>query len=319
MMKMPTLLRACLRPAKAVMQRAVERTVDALIDENRINTIVDERYNAIIAAKQERLEQTRQNLPLVRPIQPRFYAYLTPDSALAQLFDGHFVFVDPVDNEMALQLIANGFWKMWADRIIRQLVGPGYRVIDVGANYGYYTLIMASLVGPTGHLDSFEANPRLARLLARSVEFNGYAPWTTVRCAAAGNKVGTAQLSAWRHKSASDEESMKIGVPMLRLDDVVGEEAVDLIRIDAEGSEPLILDGARQILLRSPKVMICMEWSVAMMSERVNVDEFIRDVRGLGFRIWKIEHDSSFAEMTDDQMKAVEICNVMVSRNDPRA
>jgi len=326
-MRIPTLLRNCLRPVIAPIQAALERRVDALVDEGKINALVDRRYKEILAEKQERLDQVKPEFTLVRPIQTRFYAYLSPDAALTQLFDGHFVFVDPVDNEMAPQLIANGFWEMWTDKLIRQLVRPGYRVIDVGANYGYYTLIMASLVGEGGHLDSFEANPRIAGLLARSVEFNGYAPWATVHCAAAGNKAGTAQLAHWRHKSGSghllveghayEEDPMKIGVPMLRLDDVVGEGRVDLIRIDAEGAEPLILEGARDILLRSPAILICMEWSVPMMSERRNVGDFISELRTLGFRFWKIEHDSSLTEMTDERLMVVEICNLMVARSHP--
>jgi FkbM family methyltransferase len=186
---------------------------------------------------------------------------------------------------------------------------------------------MASRVGANGRLDSFEANPRIARLLTRSVEFNGYAQWVTVHCAAAGNKAGTAQLAAWRHKSGSghlfledhtyDEEPMKISVPMLCLDDAVSEGPVDLIRIDAEGAEPLILEGARQILLRSPTIMICMEWSVAMMSERTNLGNFICELRGYGFHFWKIEPNSSLTELTDEELTIVELCNIMVARHHP--
>lgn len=83
-----------------------------MVDECKINAMVDERYQAITAAKQDGLRQTKPQFSLVRPIQTRFYVYLSPDAALTQLFDGHFVFIDPVDNEMASQLIANGFWEM---------------------------------------------------------------------------------------------------------------------------------------------------------------------------------------------------------------
>jgi FkbM family methyltransferase len=300
----------------------VERWVTALVDVRLAN-----RPDVPGPADQPRLEPITETPPLVRPIQSRFYAYLSPDAGLTQLHDGHFIFVDPADHEMATQLIANGFWEMWTDRIVRQLVRPGDRVIDVGANLGYYTLIMASRVGEAGRLDSFEANPRIAKLLTRSVEFNGYAPRATVHAAAAGNQTGTVEFATWRHKSGSGHllvdthdypaDTMKFSVPMVRLDDAVSNDRVDLIRIDAEGAEPLILEGARQILLRSPSILICMEWAVDMMSDRRDVAQFISDLRGDGFRIWKIEHDASLIELTDEALKIVEICNVVISRHHP--
>ena len=83
-MRIPTLLRNCLRPVIAPIQAALERRVDALVDEGKINALVDRRYKEILAEKQERLDQVKPEFTLVRPIQTRFYAYLSPDAALTQ-------------------------------------------------------------------------------------------------------------------------------------------------------------------------------------------------------------------------------------------
>jgi FkbM family methyltransferase len=263
----------------------------------------------------------------VRPLSTRFYAYLSPDVALTQLYDGHFMFVDPADEEMAPHFIANGYWEIWIDRLVRRLVCPGDRVIDVGANHGYYTLIMASLLGETGRLDSFEANPRIAHLLARSVAFHGYAPRVTVHAKAVGNVTGTAQFAALRHHSggghllldanAYPDDILKLTVPMVRLDEVIVDGPVDLIRIDAEGAEPLILEGAREILLRSPAIRVCMEWSVGMMSNRRDVGSFVTELRCFGFRFWKIEVDSSLTEVTDEELKGLGHSEIVVARDYP--
>jgi FkbM family methyltransferase len=269
-----------------------------------------------------------QNPPAqAAPTPARLYAYLSPDVALSQLYDGHFVFVDPADEQVAPHLIGRGYWEMWIDQMIRRLVHPGGRVIEVGANHGYYTLIMASLVGATGRLDSFEANPRLARLVSRSVEFNGYANWAVVHALAAGDQAGTVQFATWRHQSGGGhlhvetntyaDDTTTFTVPMVRLDDAVADGPVDLIRIDAEGAEPLILAGAQQILRRSPNIRICMEWAVGMMSHRADVNRFIGDLRGLGFRFWKIEFDSSLTELTDEALQGLELCDLVIARSDP--
>ena len=317
-------LRKCLRPVLAPALAALDRRVTALVDA-RLASLVEAR--APNSTDNQTTRPAEVDPVQVRPLLDRFYAYLSPEVALTQLYDGHFVFVDPADDEMACQIIANGFWEMWTDRVVRNLVRPGHRVIEVGANHGYYTLIMASLIRESGRLDCFEANPQIAKLLTRSVEFNGYAPRVTVHAVAAGNEPGMVQFSASRHRSGSGhllvqsqvfaEDTMELSVPMVRLDDVIGNGPVDVIRIDAEGAEPLILEGARQILLGSPNIVICMEWGVAMMSARRNVGDFIAELRGFGFRFWKIEHDSSLVELTDAVLMAVELCNILVARDHP--
>jgi FkbM family methyltransferase len=261
------------------------------------------------------------------PPPARFYAYLTPDAALTQLYDGHFIFVDPADEQLAPHLIARGYWELWIDRVVRRLARPGSKVIEVGANHGYYTLIMAGEIGAAGRLDSFEANPRLAGLVNRSVEFNGYAGRVTVHAKAAGDREGVMRFASSRQYSggghllvenqAYPRESVAHEVPIVRLDDVITSGPVDLIRIDAEGAEPLILQGATAILARSPGIRICMEWHLVMMANYADVSVFIAECRHLGFRFWNIEHDSSLTELTDAALMTLELNDVVLARSDP--
>ena len=52
--------------------------------------------------------------------------------------------------------------------IVKKYVHEGDIVIDVGANIGYYTLLFAKLVGPTGHVYSFEASPKNCKILQKN-------------------------------------------------------------------------------------------------------------------------------------------------------
>ncbi len=54
-----------------------------------------------------------------------------------------------------------------------RLIKPGDRVLDVGTNVGYYTLMFAQLVGPQGRVLGIEASPRTFDLVSTTVEFNG--------------------------------------------------------------------------------------------------------------------------------------------------
>src|SRR5258708_11318539 len=57
---------------------------------------------------------------------------------------------------------------------VRQLLQPGQNVIDIGANFGVYTLSMAQKVGPGGQVWAFEPAPSTAQFLARGIEENGF-------------------------------------------------------------------------------------------------------------------------------------------------
>src|SRR5450432_4278440 len=80
----------------------------------------------------------------------RLYAYLDPQTALTNLHDGQLIFVDPADEQLSPSIIAYGILESWIEKVVRGLVRPGNRVIEVGANIGYYTLVMSSLIGPSG-------------------------------------------------------------------------------------------------------------------------------------------------------------------------
>jgi predicted methyltransferase len=67
-----------------------------------------------------------------------------------------------------------GDWFEDEIKFLRHLLQPGQRVIDIGANYGVYTLSMAKLVGPTGCVWAFEPASSTARLLAKSIAANDF-------------------------------------------------------------------------------------------------------------------------------------------------
>src|SRR4029453_175899 len=60
-------------------------------------------------------------------------------------------------------------------KFLRQLLQPGDKVIDIGANYGLSTLSMARTVGPGGHVWAFEPASETASFLADSIAANGFA------------------------------------------------------------------------------------------------------------------------------------------------
>ena len=254
----------------------------------------------------------------------RLYAYLDARTALTSLHDGQLIFVDPLDEQLTPSIVAYGRWESWIERAIRQLIKPGDHVIEVGANVGYYTLIMGAAIGSTGRLDVFEANPQMARLLRRSVDSSGRADTVAVHEQIVADRPGTMQLyvsdryggagNLVEHGWGMGDDTHVIEREAVRLDDVFAGQTIDFIRIDTEGAELLILNGALELLRRSPTIKLCIEWSVGMMSARGDLPALVAALGVMGFRFWRVELDG-LTPLTTAALLETPHCEVVIARS----
>ena len=139
-------------------------------------------------------------------------------------------------------------------KFLRRLLQPGQKVIDIGANYGVYTLSMAQTVGPTGSVWAFEPASSTARLLAEGIAANGFTQIILER-SALSNTCGTAQLSLCEHSELNalihgkPSSSASETVPLVTLDERMGSYGwcdIEFMKIDAEGEEANILKGGER-------------------------------------------------------------------------
>ena len=260
------------------------------------------------------------------PLDGTRYFYLGADVAMTRLTDGHHMFVDPHDRTVGSHLIAHGYWERWIHSVVFALVSPGDRIVEVGANLGYYTIAMTVKAGASGRITAFEGNPRLCRLMRRTMEFNGYIDRVEILNKAATDVAGPVEFSISRTNSGGGHAAAypgwappdmeQIRVEGVRLDDEI-EGEVDFLRMDAEGSEPLILRGAER-LLANPKLTVVMEWDVIQMSGRASVPELVEWLAAMGFRFWRIEIDATLTSIDAADMQALSACDVVMSRHEPR-
>ena len=136
------------------------------------------------------------------------------------------------------------------------LLQPGQKVVDIGANYGVYTLPMAKKVGATGHVWAFEPTSSTAVFLSQGIAANGFGQ-VTLEQKAVSSRSGTAQLVLESHSEAnsiSHEKSPAAAcetVSLVTLDQCMDRFQwvdIDLIKIDAEGEECNIIKGGRRFL-----------------------------------------------------------------------
>jgi FkbM family methyltransferase len=146
---------------------------------------------------------------------------------------------------------------------------PGSVVIDVGASLGEWTLPFARAVGPAGRVIAIEPAPRGAAALASTLAANALHQAEIVRCAI-GDHDGTAEFAVPVVTSArTDTGTARIGpactghdalqVSLRSLDSLAAEHdlaRIDLIKIDVEGHERQVLDGAAAVLSRNRPVLV---------------------------------------------------------------
>lgn len=137
---------------------------------------------------------------------------------------------------------------------VRQILQPGQNVVDIGANYGVYTLPMAQKVGAGGHVWAFEPASSTAHFLARGIAENGFAH-VTLEQTAMSSAPGSAQLGfhvqaelrSIVRGAAVPDGSEKVSV--VTLDDCMDRfdwQNIELVKIDAEGEEASIVKGGRR-------------------------------------------------------------------------
>ena len=189
--------------------------------------------------------------------------YLGDYAAICRILGRYKFYVDTRDQGFGSNLLLDGFWEMWITRAIAGRIKPGMVAIDIGANFGYYSLLMADLVGPKGMVIAVEPNPQVAPKLRDSLALNGFSERSRViEAAAAATSEGSAHLYATVSEpknaavvSAETQADPAIAritsVPRWTAEAVASEFGrVDFIKIDAEGAEEDIVRGMRPILAK---------------------------------------------------------------------
>jgi FkbM family methyltransferase len=130
-------------------------------------------------------------------------------------------------------------------------IPSGATVFDVGAHAGFYTLLFARLVGPTGRVVAFEPSSRNVEFLRRHIELNKIRNVEIVEAAVSdSNGTGAFAERPSSYNGALDS-SGTTRVQMVSVDDLCASGRIpppNFIKIDVEGAEDLVLAGARSTI-----------------------------------------------------------------------
>lgn len=236
--------------------------------------------------------------------------YITDRNIVIKELEGGLrLFIDLADHFIGLS-VARGDYEVQETRYTRSIVKPGQTVLDIGANIGYFSILLGSLVGPSGRVYAFEPLTSNLDLLRRSVEENHQSDRIVVTEAAVGLTAGTADLVVPTFSMNSGGSYLDAGggdkppghathrVPVVAIDEQDIRRPVSFIKIDVEGAELLALRGAKKTLERDRPTILC-EINTRQLGlvSRTTPAQLIVEIEALGYSTWQLRD----AELVRDE------------------
>lgn len=229
---------------------------------------------------------------------------------------GQPLFVDSRDLSLSPQIILNGTWEPEVTQALSSLVKPGMTI----ANIGYFTTFLGRLVGPQGCVRAFEANPEIFDLLTENIDINGLIPFVRAEQKLVCDSCGEREITLLeRHRGSGSmlsftdafvalyrDKKTTIGVPATTLDAYWKDEArsIDLVKMDAEGSEPMILQGMRRIIAQPHLTMVCEFHNQFFETGGPSAEAFLDAILGYGFVLHKITEQGNIAPVSTHALLA---------------
>jgi FkbM family methyltransferase len=195
-----------------------------------------------------------------------------------------------VDREIYCQ----GVWEPLETKLFARVLRPGDRIADVGANIGWFSLLAARLVGPAGRVHSFEANRQTFDLLQTNLALNACTN-VTAQCVAVGEENGLARIAPREVGNAgADGVELADGgadtVALVRLDQVLAEGPLRLIKLDIEGWEAKALRGAEGLLRPADAPDLVFEFTPEFLSAAGDDPrELVAWLEGLGYLVLVVD------------------------------
>lgn len=195
------------------------------------------------------------------------------------------LYLDPF-TVLGAQLLRKGSYESGTDEIFRKWIKPGFTVLDVGANEGYFSIIACLLAGPEGRVVSIEPQTRSIEVMRRNLSANRIANCSIVE-AALGNGDGVADLqlmpafntgaSSLVGKYRWTKQCQRVPtITGLTLLQQTGLSRFDFVKIDVEGYEPEVVEGLLPLIMSGCIRHLLIDFHHSILKQRGIEPEEIR-------------------------------------------
>jgi len=216
--------------------------------------------------------------------------------------NNHLMFLD---NNDSLGLSVYGVYEVDETKLFNNIIKEYDVVVDIGANIGYYTLLAAKKVGPSGRVIAFEPDPVNYLLLKKNIIANKYNNVVLVNKAVSDEScvlpLFLSSVNNGDHRLYDDGGHRDfVNVDSISLDEYFKDNyKVDFIKIDAQGAEGRILKGMKNVINCNKRLKILTEfWPDRLRACGVDPKEYIFSIQKYGFEAFDVE-DRDFKNKLD--------------------
>jgi FkbM family methyltransferase len=204
-------------------------------------------------------------------------------------------------NSLAREVFFLGTYEPQETLLLPTLLRPGDTCVDVGAHWGYFSLLAAARVGKTGRVLAVEADPRVFATLQKTLALNPGLRVEAMQVAAAAEP-GTLVLNGFDERGdnwgissvATSQGGQRFDVRAEPLDAILdrcGVSEVGLLKMDIEGAEVLALRGAaRSLRERRIRTLLLELHPRQIAALGGSVVEIVAGLRGAGYHLWAVDH-----------------------------
>lgn len=193
----------------------------------------------------------------------------------------------PDSRQASAAIYFHGLPDYWEMKFLLDFLRPGDRFIDVGANIGLYTLLAAGAVGEAGVVEAFEPGQVPVKRLRENCAINRLVQ-VRVHEEAVGESGGTLDFSdgsedcTGRVSPAAQAEGTRC-VPLVRLDEALGDAPYAAAKFDIEGFEPFALRGMSRLLEAGNPPVFLLEAAGYSKCYGVETHVLMREISGWNY------------------------------------
>lgn len=214
------------------------------------------------------------------------------------------------EHQKYLYMVLKGFQRFTVE-LFEQAMKPGMVVLNLGAYIGYYTVLAARSAGSSGKVYAFEPDPRNYRFLLHNIKLNKFNTRVVALRKPAAHKVGIMPFffggdpivnSLWRKKG----EGNIVEVECTTVDEALGKQSIQVIKIAVQGGEIHALQGMEQTLSNSEQVIMFVECSPSTLSSAGgSVDMLLGQLSKLAFQVQIIDEKERCLRPVSDEIYAI--------------
>ncbi len=194
--------------------------------------------------------------------------------------------------------------------ILRQSIKKGSVVIDIGANIGFYTKILADIVGESGKVYAFEPDKKNFQKLKNNTKHLKNVVIENLAIAEHTGKIKLylSDLNVDHRTYPLNEKAKCIEIPCVRLEEYFTTiPSISFIKMDIQGFEPFALEGMKKIIQQNKDIQLLSEfWPYGLLKAGSSAEKYFSELKVYFSKIYLLK-DKTLSELTAEGLKELPV------------